>query len=275
MHRVDWVSGRTRLFGIVGDPVEQVRSPEWMTAEMHARGVDGILVPIHIPAQAFDDTLSGLKSVANLDGLVMTIPFKARALDHVDAVGPEGLAGGGINAMVRCPDGTWKGEMFDGLGCLAALRSVGASPCGRSILLVGAGGAGSAIGLAVARQAPDRLRIVEPDVVRAADLKRRIAGIAPAVKVDIGPADPTGFDMVLNASPVGMVDDPRTPLIGPVTPGTVVFDAVATPTTTRLMADAVALGATVVGGAEMILGQTNLIVDFMLQYTSTQLRTKI
>jgi shikimate dehydrogenase len=274
MHRVEWISGRTRLFGIVGDPVAQVRSPELMTAALHARGTDAILVPIHIPAEAFDATVSGLKAVKNLDGLVLTIPFKARALGHVDIVGPEGQAGGGINAMVRCPDGTWQGEMFDGLGCLAALRSVGTSPRDRSILLIGAGGAGAAIGLAVARHAPARLRIAELDATRAADLMRRIHMVVPQVAVETGPADPTDFDMVLNASPVGMADDPGTPLLASVTPDTVVFDAVATPAITRMMAEAITIGATVVGGAEMIRGQTNLIIDFMLQYKSTNSRTR-
>ncbi len=264
MQSVDWISGATRLFGIIGDPISQVRSPEMMTAELQARGVNAILVPVHVPSAKFDDCLSGLKSVANFDGFILTIPFKSRAIGHVDTQGPEARAGGGINAMVRCADGTWKGEMFDGLGCLAALQGAGHSPQGRSVLLVGAGGAGSAIGLAVARRQPSHMCLSEVHPEKAEALAARIAAVAPGLAVEIGPPDPTGFDLVINASPMGLANRPQSPLIAPVAAGAVVFDAVANPAETRMMSEARACGASVVGGSEMIRGQVDLIVDFLL-----------
>ena len=74
--QVDYVSGKTRVFGIVGDPIEQVRSPEMITAEMTRRGHDAVLVPMHVLQADFDDVLPRILRLRNLGGLVFTIPYK-------------------------------------------------------------------------------------------------------------------------------------------------------------------------------------------------------
>jgi shikimate dehydrogenase len=78
--QVDFIRGRSRMFGIVGDPIAQVRSPEMITWEFHRRGVDALLVPIHVPAADFDVLMPALMRMANFGGFVLTIPFKTRAL---------------------------------------------------------------------------------------------------------------------------------------------------------------------------------------------------
>jgi len=77
---VDFVSGRTRVYGIVGDPIEQVRSPEMITAEFVRRGIDALMIPVHVRPADFDACLAQLKRVQNLDGLVFTIPYKRTAV---------------------------------------------------------------------------------------------------------------------------------------------------------------------------------------------------
>lgn len=258
----DWLTGATRLFGIVGDPIAQVRSPHIVSEALQARGLNAVLLPVHARPDDFDAVMAGLKRIANLDGLILTLPYKGRGLDHIDSIGPEAKAGGGINAMRRTADGRWHGEMFDGLGGLAALHGAGVSPTGKRVLLIGAGGAGAAIALAIALQNPACLRIAEIDPGRAAALVQQIAQIAPDLLVDLGPADPSGFDVVINASPLGMADCPQSPLLRPVNATTIVFDVVAKPDETLLMADARARGALAIGGAAMIRGQVNLIADF-------------
>lgn len=261
----EWLTGATRLYGIVGDPIGQVRSPEIVTTALQARGINAVLLPIHARPDAFDGVMAGLKRIENLDGLILTLPYKARGLEHVDTLGREATAGGVINAMRRGADGRWHGEMFDGLGCLAALAAAGVHPAGKRVLLVGAGGAGAAIALAVADKQPSFLRIAEIDDDRASALVRRISAVTGDLPVDLGPADPRGFDLVINASPMGMADRPESPLLHPVTGSTVVFDVVAKPAVTMLIASALANGAVAIGGAEMIRGQVDLIADFFAQ----------
>src|SRR4029079_2251847 len=143
--QVDYVSGKTRVFGIVGDPIEQVRSPEMITAEMTRRGHDAVLVPMHVLPADFDDVLPRLLRLRNLGGLVFTIPYKARATVLADALGPQARTLGVINALGRGRDGRWRGDIFDGVGCVEAFRRRGIDLAGKRVMLVGAGGAGSAI----------------------------------------------------------------------------------------------------------------------------------
>lgn len=261
----DWLTGATRLFGIVGDPIVQVRSPQVVSDALRARGLNAVLLPVHVRPDDFDIVMAGLKQIANLDGLILTLPYKARGLKHIDSIGVEARNGGAINAMRRGADGRWHGEMFDGLGCLAALRGAGISPLGKRILLVGAGGAGAAIALAIVRHNPACLRIAEIDADRAAHLVQQIARIVPDLPVDLGPADPTGFDLVINASPLGMADCPQSPLLCPAGAGSTVFDVVTKPDETQMMAAARANGALAIGGAAMVRGQVDLIADFFAQ----------
>jgi len=72
------LTGATRLYAIVGDPVAQVRSPEVFTARFAADGVDAVLIPVHVPAAHFDAIAPALLAIGNLDGVLVTIPFKAR-----------------------------------------------------------------------------------------------------------------------------------------------------------------------------------------------------
>ena len=106
--QVDYVSGKTRVFGIVGHPIEQVRSPEIITRELTRRGYDAVLVPMHVLPGDFDDVLPRLVRMQNLGGLVFTIPFKARAVALADEVGPQARTLGVINALGRTRDGRWR-----------------------------------------------------------------------------------------------------------------------------------------------------------------------
>jgi shikimate dehydrogenase len=259
---VDLVSGRTRVFGIVGDPVEQVRSPEMFTAEFRRLGRDAVLLPIHVRPADFDACVSGLLKVANLDGLIFTIPYKARALPLADAVGPNAEIVGAINALARAASG-WKADIFDGLGCVEAFRRRGVEFANKRVMLLGAGGAGSAIAVAVAFEHPKSLRIYDPDAARAEALMAKVKRVDAQIEVTTGAPTIAGIDVLLNASPVGMLDDARLPLEVERLPRELtVFDAIVTPERTPLLALAGACGCATIGGREMMRGQIDAMVDF-------------
>lgn len=261
---VDYVSGRTRLYGIVGDPIVQVRSPEMITAELVGRGVDAVLVPLHLRPDAFERGIAGLMALENLDGLVFTIPYKARAIGLATTLGPQAQRVGAINALARRPDG-WHGEIYDGLGCVEAFRRRGIAIRGKRVQLIGAGGAGAAIGVAVAGEHPAVLRLHDLDPARVQALAAKVRDVDPHVVVESGPARVEDVDILMNASPVGMLDDARLPLVVDRLPaGLVVFDAVVKPETTPLLALAQAQGCPTVRGREMMLGQIARMVDGFL-----------
>jgi shikimate dehydrogenase len=262
---VDYVSGKTRVFGIVGHPIEQVRSPEMFTAEFRRRGHDAILVPMHVLPDDFEAVMPQLLRLQNFPGLVFTIPFKVRACAFADELGDQARAVGAINALARGADGRTRADIFDGLGCVEAFRRRGIRFGGKRVMLLGAGGAGSAIGVAIGFERPAALRIFDVDVDRAQALAGRVARASPGVAVEAGAATTDGIDILLNASPVGMLGDARLPIALTALPRElVVFDAIVKPERTPLLALAESCGCTTVYGREMMRGQISRMVDFFL-----------
>ena len=264
--QVDWVSGRTRVYGIVGHPIEQVRSPEMFSAEFARRGREALMIPVHVLPGEFEPTLRALMRVQNLDGLVFTIPYKQAACALADTLGAQARVAGALNALARRADGTWEGDMFDGAGCVEAFRRRGYGFEGQRVMLIGAGGAGSAIGIAVAHEGPAAMRLFDPDPARVGDLAAKVRGIGPAIDVTVGAPTLDGIDILLNASPVGMLGDPNMPVVADSIPqATIVFDAIVKPEQTRLLALAESCGCRVVRGREMMRGQISRMVDFFGQ----------
>jgi shikimate dehydrogenase len=262
---VDYVSGRTRLYGIVGHPIEQVRSPEMITAELRARGCDAVLVPMHVLPDAFEAVMPQLMQLQNLGGLVFTIPFKVRACAFADELGDSARVVGAINTLARAADGRWRADIFDGQGCVEAFRRRGLKFGGQRVMLIGAGGAGSAIAAAVGVERPASLRVFDVDAERARTLAEKVAQANPGVDVQAGPPTIVGIDILLNASPVGMLDDARLPFpIATMPRELVVFDAIVKPERTPLMELAEKCGCLTFGGREMMRGQISRMVDFFL-----------
>jgi shikimate dehydrogenase len=165
--------------------------------------------------------------------------------------------------MMRRGDGRWHGDMFDGIGCVEAFRRHGHALTGSRVMLIGAGGAGTAIGVAVARERPAAMRLFDPQEERARDLAERIARVDPGIRVEIGEPSVEGRDRLINASPVGMLADARLPLAADrLPPDLVVLDAIVKPEITPLLALARESGCAVLLGREMMRGQIGRIVDY-------------
>ena len=259
---VDFVSGRTRLYGIVGDPIVQVRSPEMFSAVFQRRGIEALMLPMHVAPDAFEATLQGLMALRNLDGLVFTIPYKVRAMKLAATLGPQARMVGAINALAR--DGErWKGEIFDGLGCVEAFRRRNIALRGARLMLIGAGGAGSAIAIAAAHEQPAFMRLHDIDAARAEALAAKVHSVSPGTRTEVAAPRVDDVDVLLNASPTGMLDDARLPLAVDTLPARiVVFDAIVKPERTPLIALAESSGCTTVLGREMMRGQIDRMVDY-------------
>ena len=142
------IDGETRLYAIIGDPIAQVKSPRVLNPRFVAAGMDAVMVPVHVKPDHFDATVKGLMSIGNLDGIIVTVPYKTRILPLLDHVLPMAAKVGAANALRRESNGSWSGDMFDGRGLVRGLRSSAITLERRRIMLVGAGGVGSALGIA-------------------------------------------------------------------------------------------------------------------------------
>jgi shikimate dehydrogenase len=253
------LSGATRIHLIVGDPVVQTKSPAGLTAEFAARGVDAVCVPMQVAAADIEAFLAVAKRVQNVDGIVVTVPHKLAATRHCDVLSERSRALGAVNAMRRGADGRWSGDMTDGVALVAALRTAGCAPNGRRALVVGAGGAGSAVVLALA-EAGARAAVHDIDAVRRDDLVRRLAAWKIAAS-----ADPAGCDLVVNATPLGMAPGDDLPVdVTRLGRGVVAADLVTRPAVTPFLTAARERGAQIVTGADMFAPQAAILADFLL-----------
>ena len=257
------VDGETRLFVIVGAPIAQVRSPQTFNPRLRDAGRNAVMVPLHVPQAQFEAVLPALKVLRNLDGIVVTVPFKTRALALADTVLATGERVGAINALRREPDGTWTGDMFDGRGLIRGLRERGHEIAGRRVLLLGAGGAGSATGFALAEAGAAEITVHEIDAAKAERLAAGIRAAHPACRAVAGPPDPAVHDMLVNATPIGMADAPHMPVaFGRFDPALLVCDVIMKPEETPLLRHAMECGCIAVGGHAMLDGQVDEVLRF-------------
>jgi shikimate dehydrogenase len=258
------ITGETRLFVIVGHPVAQVKAPMAFNPLFRAAGRDAVMVPIDVAPDALATAVAGLKAISNLDGIVVTVPHKVPMAGLVDAVLPTGRMVGAINAARRERDGRWTGDMFDGRGSVHGLRAAGIDVKGRNVLLVGAGGAGSAVAFAYADAGVARLTICDVDAGKAARVVAGVRQSFPAVRAETGPPVPqVGHDTVVNATPLGMsAADPFPVDPAAIDPSLLVVDVIMKPDVTPLLQAARAKGCRIVPGRHMLDGQVAAVAAF-------------
>ena len=259
------LDGETRLFAILGDPIAQVKSPGGITQALVRRGANAVLVPMHVRPAEFDVVMRALRNVVNVEGLIMTVPHKIPVMAHIETMTDRARFLGACNLLRRIkPDGGWHGDASDGQGFVNALKVGGFEPRGKRALLVGAGGAGSAIALALVEAGVTTLAIHDESPERRDSLIARLNGLGMA-SARVGSADPAGSDLAVNATPTGM--KPTDPLPIDVTrleKGAFAADVVTVPEQTRFLDASAQRGCGTQTGTAMFLAQVEFIADFLL-----------
>ena len=258
------LSGATRLIAIIGDPIAQVKSPAGVTQELVARGCNVAVVPLHVAPDAFDAVMHSLAKVQNLDGIIATVPHKFAAFTHCATTSPQAQLPGAANILRRNTDGGWHGDMLDGKGFVAGIHRAGCMTQDKRALLAGAGGAGSAIALALLEAGVAQLAIHDADAARRDTLIARLASRYPG-KVVPGSNDPQGFDVIANATPMGMrAGDPYPVNVARLAPAMFVGDVITVPEVSPLLAAARARGCATQTGVGMFREVQGLMIAFLL-----------
>jgi len=258
------LTGATRLNVIVGDPISQVRSPGGVTQAFLDRGQDAILAPVQVASVDLSDFIKVATRLKNLDGIIVTVPHKfachahcASATDRADFISA-------VNIMRRRPDGEWHGEMVDGLGFVGAAVAQGVQPQSKRALLIGAGGAGSAIALALIDAGVAELAIHDADAARRDMLIERLNRRGNG-RATVGFTDPTGFDMICNATPAGMREGDALPVdVSKLSPYSYCGCVITKPAISPFIAAARAKGCVTGTGTEMYESLQGKMVDFLL-----------
>lgn len=257
------LSGDTRLFPVIGDPIGQVRSPFALTHRLAARGENAIVIPLHVAPPHLGTVLSGLASVGNLGGVLVTVPHKVAALAHCAGLTGRARFAGSVNVMRRAGDG-WLGDNADGWGYAEGLAAEGFDVAGHSALLLGCGGAGSAVALELLERGAPVVALHDVDIRRRDDLAGRLESRFPG-RVRIGGTDPSGFDLVANVTPMGMrAEDPLPVDVDKLRPEQFVACAITRPEVSATVVEARRRGCRTMAGAGMFDGQAEFLADFLL-----------
>jgi shikimate dehydrogenase len=257
------VSGDTRLFAIVGDPIAQARSPLVFNDMFQRAGANAVLVPMQIPAASLATAIAGLKTIGNLDGIVVTVPHKIAMTGLVDRLLPFAAKVGAINCMRRTESGEWAGEMYDGEGFTRGLRKQGHEPRGMRVFQAGAGGAGRALAHSLASAGVQSLQLIDVDRAKQDALIAEIGRAYPGVQVSAGSTAPRDIDMVVNATPCGMAaGDPLPFGIDALARDVLVADIIMKPERTQLLCQAEERGHRIHLGRHLLENQAELVAEF-------------
>ncbi|MER5198164.1 shikimate dehydrogenase family protein [Streptomyces sp. NPDC002755] len=259
------ISGTTRLYVVLGDPVAQVRAPGLLNDLFARTARDAVLVPVHVAPDGLAEVMRGLRRMRNLDGILVTVPHKIEVCRYADLLGPAAEVAGSANALRRNPDGSWLADNFDGAGFVHGLRDNGHDPAGATVALAGAGGAGRAVAAALLTAGIARLRLYDPDPIRRKDVLTRLDARWPGrVTVDAeDDFDGDRVDIAVNATPLGMRPGDPLPFDLARLPDTcAVADIIMKPAETALLKAARESGRPVVYGRHMLDSQVLLYEEF-------------
>jgi shikimate dehydrogenase len=204
------ISGKTRLIAHIGYPTEAFKAPLIYNPWFESRGIDAVVVPMGVKAEDYAAALAAIRRFTNFHGALVTMPHKVTTVALLDEASTAVQIAGSCNALRLLPDGRLLGDMFDGAGFVRGVLRKGLRLHGASCLVVGAGGVGSAIAASLAAEGPARMMVFDSRAASAEGLAARLRQHYPEIDVRSGSKDPAGFDLVVNATPLGM--NPGDPL---------------------------------------------------------------
>ncbi len=258
------IDGNTKLFAIVADPIGQVKTPQLLNALMRERQFNGVLVPMHVSAIGLADWFQSLRHIKNFGGLISTVPHKLAIAKLCDEVSDAARLIGAVNVVRRELDGRMVGEILDGKGFVAGLRSNNIEPKGQRVFLAGAGGAASAIAFALAEAGVANLGIYNRTHRKVHEMINRLHQIYPDLKVKLVDNSPVGYDLVVNATSMGMNETDPMPIdIAAIKADQVVADIIMKPEMTVLLTKAQARGCKIHFGLPMLRAQAALMAAFV------------
>lgn len=257
------IKGTTRLIGHLGYPTESFKAPMIYNPYFQREGIDAVVVPMGCRSADYPDFLKLFFRLSNAHGALVTMPHKVTTTGLVDVLSPTAAIAGACNAVRLETDGRLTGDMFDGEGFVRGVLRKGHKLAGARALVVGAGGVGSAIAASLAKAGVAELGLFDRQASAAEELGQRLVVHYPALRVATGSNDPDGFDIVVNATPLGMKPgDPLPVDISRLSASAFVGEVVMAQEITPFLAAARARGCAVQVGTDMLFEQIPAYLEF-------------
>jgi shikimate dehydrogenase len=264
------ITGRTRVIAHLGYPTEAFKAPMIYNPWFEANAIDAVVVPFGVQAADYDTLFRPLFRMTTLHGALVTMPHKVTTAALVDELTSTARIAGACNAVLKRPDGSLLGDMFDGTGFVRGVERKGREITGARALVLGAGGVGCAIAASLAAAGVGMLSLFDLRPAAAEALADRLRTQYPALAVRTGSDDPCDQDLVVNATPMGMQPgDPLPVDIDRIAPGTFVGEVVMATEYTPLLRAAMAKGCPVQVGTDMLFEMIPAYLEFFGFGTAT------
>jgi len=264
------ISGKTTLIAHLGYPTEAFKAPMIYNPWFEKSGIDAVVVPMGVKPEDYASFLPLVFRMTNIRGALVTMPHKITTVGLVDEVTPTARIAGACNAILKRPDGTLVGDQFDGAGFVRGVERKGRPLKGARALVLGSGGVGSAIAASMAAAGVAELALFDTSAASVEALAERLREHYPLLAVTIGSRDPAGFDVIVNATPLGMKDTDPLPFdIERIAPSTFVGEVVMKSEYTPLLRAAKDKGCAVQVGTDMLFEMIPAYLEFFGYGTAT------
>jgi shikimate dehydrogenase len=264
------ITGRGKVIAHVGYPTESFKAPMIYNPWFEAKGIDAVVAPLGVRAEDFAALFPALFRITTLHGALVTMPHKVAVTALVDELTVTARIAGACNAVLKRPDGSLLGDMFDGAGFVRGALRKGCVIEGARALVIGAGGVGSAIAAALAAAGLRGIGLFDVNAQSAEALGDRLRTHYPSLQVRTGSNDPAGWEIVVNATPLGMKPgDPLPADVDRIAPGTFVGEVVMKEEYTPLLRSALAKGCKVQVGTDMLFEMIPAYLEFFGFGTAT------
>jgi shikimate dehydrogenase len=264
------IRGTTSLIAHIGFPTHAFKAPMIYNPYFEHAGIDAVVVPMGCRAEHYPTFLRAVFSLENTCGALITMPHKVSTVALLDEASPAVRIAGACNAVRRADDGRLVGDLFDGEGFVRGVRRKGCSLAGARALVVGCGGVGSAIAASLAAAEAGEIMLYDSVPASALALRERLRAYYPRVVVNTGSNDAAGFDLIVNATPLGMKGGDPLPFdVDRVAPATFVGEVVMQQAITPLLAAAQAKGCPIQVGTDMLFEMIPAYLEFFGLGTAT------
>jgi shikimate dehydrogenase len=264
------ISGKTTLIAHLGYPTFAFKSPMIYNPWFEKNDIDAVVVPMGVKAEEYPEFFRYLFKLTNIRGALVTMPHKVTTMDLVDELSPTAVVAGAANAVLLREDGTLAGDQFDGTGFVRGVQRKGLDLQGKRALVVGNGGVGSPIAASLAAAGVGAMGLFDPNAAASESLGERLAAAYPELQISTGSKDPDGYDLVVNATPLGMNDDDPLPMdVDRIAPTTFVGEVVMKQEITPFLRAAKEKGCPVQVGKDMLFEQIPAYLEFFGFGTAT------
>jgi shikimate dehydrogenase len=264
------ISGKTTLIAHLGYPTEGFKAPMIYNPWFEQNGIDAVVMPMGVKADDYPGVLQSLFRLTNIRGALVTMPHKVTTTGLVDELTPTARIAGACNAILLRPDGTLLGDQFDGAGFTRGVERKGRSLKGARAFVLGSGGVGSAIAASLAAAGVAGLALFDTNTAAVEALADRLRKHYSQLVVTTGSKDPAGYDVVVNATPLGMNEGDPLPFdIDRISPGTFVGEVVMKSEYTPLLRAAKEKGCAVQVGTDMLFEMIPAYLEFFGFGTAT------